>query len=72
MVGDPLFKAILMKNVRVIACQLHYPRLILKPLHADAAVEPLLEDKITERDLPKLLESLWSINTTSIDTTNIA
>ena len=60
-----------MENVRLITLQLYDALLILKSLHADSTVEPLLEHKGAKGHRSELLESIWPSYTTSIKATNI-
>ena len=72
MVEDPLFEAISMKHVPLVAPKLHNPLLILKTFHADATVEALLKDDVTECYSAKLFVRVRAPNTTSIETADAA
>ena len=68
-VGDPLLEAVLVENVRVVTLQLHNALFALEPLHADAAVEPLLKDQVAKRNLSELLEGPGPVDAAAVDAT---
>ena len=72
MVHHILFEAGSVENVRLITLQLYDALLILKSLHADSTVEPLLEHKGAKGHWSELLESIWPPYAASIKATYIA
>ena len=69
---DPLLQAVAMKYVFHVARQLHDAILVLEPFHADAAVEALLKDDVTECYSAKLFVRVRTPNATSIETADAA
>ncbi len=52
--------------------QLYDALFVFESLHADATVQPLLEDQWAKSDSFKLFKSLWASDATTIKTTYIA
>ena len=60
-IEHPPLQAVFMKDVWVEALQLHDELLVAEALHADAAIESLLEDKRAKCYFFELFERVWSI-----------